>query len=139
MKAIVVAALIAGFSTLPGVAAPIDLSAQTCKQFQESSPDEIKIILAWLDGYYKDEKDPPVIDTDKFVSNAKKLGEYCSANPTIGLITATDNCSATASNAWKPVHRWATAEALLERSAGRTQLSAGTFPVTAAARTNNAA
>jgi hypothetical protein len=23
-------------------------------------------------------------------SNAKKLGEYCSANPTIGLITATD-------------------------------------------------
>ena len=90
MKAIVVAALIAGFSTVPGVAAPIDLSAQTCKQFQASSPDEIKIILAWLDGYYKDEKDPPVIDTDKFVSIAKKLGEYCSANPTIGLITATD-------------------------------------------------
>ena len=90
MKAIVVAALIAGFSTVPGVAAPIDLSAQTCKQFQASSPDEIKIILAWLDGYYKDEKDPPVIDTDKFVSNAKKLGEYCSANPTIGLITATN-------------------------------------------------
>ena len=40
MKAIVVAALIAGFSTVPGVAAPIDLSAQTCKQFQASSPDE---------------------------------------------------------------------------------------------------
>ena len=67
MKAIVVAALIAGFSTVQGVAGPIDLSAQTCKQFQASSPDEIKIILAWLDGYYKDEKDPPVIDTDKFV------------------------------------------------------------------------
>ena len=60
MKAIVVAALIAGFSTVQGVAGPIDLSAQTCKQFQASSPDEIKIILAWLDGYYKDEKDPPV-------------------------------------------------------------------------------
>ena len=54
MKAIVVAALVAGFSTAQGVAAPIDLSAQTCKQFQSSSPDEIKIILAWLDGYYKD-------------------------------------------------------------------------------------
>ena len=90
MKAIVVATLIAGFSTVQGLAAPIDLSAQTRKQFQASSPDEIKIILAWLDGYYKDEKDPPVIDTDKFVANAKKLGEYCSANPTIGLITATD-------------------------------------------------
>jgi hypothetical protein len=53
-------------------------------------PGRNQIILAWLDGYYKDEKDPPVIDTDKFVANAKKLGEYCSANPTIGLITATD-------------------------------------------------
>ena len=90
MKAIVVAALIAGFSTVQAMAAPIDLSAQTCKQFQASSPDEIKIILAWLDGYYKDEKDPPIIDTDKFVANSKKLGQYCSANPSVGLITAAD-------------------------------------------------
>ena len=58
MKAIVVAALIAGFSTVQGMAAPIDLSAQTCKQFQASSPDEIKIILAWLDGYYKTRRIP---------------------------------------------------------------------------------
>jgi acid stress chaperone HdeB len=31
-----------------------------------------------------------VIDTDQFVANAKKLGDYCSAHPDIGLITATD-------------------------------------------------
>jgi len=31
-----------------------------------------------------------VIDTDKFVANAEKLGGYCAANPSIGLITATD-------------------------------------------------
>jgi acid stress chaperone HdeB len=71
MKAIVVAALIAGFSTLPGVAAPIDLSAQTCKQFQASSPDEIKIILAWLDGYYKDEKIGLITATDKLFGDSK--------------------------------------------------------------------
>ena len=34
--------------------------------------------------------DPPVIDTDQFVANAKKLGEYCAGHPDIGLITATD-------------------------------------------------
>jgi acid stress chaperone HdeB len=68
----------------------IDLSTWTCQQFQSASKDDIGIILAWLDGYYKDEDDPPVIDTDQFVANAKKLGEYCSAHPDVGLITATD-------------------------------------------------
>ncbi len=68
----------------------IDLSTQTCQQFQAKSKDEIGIILIWLDAYYADEDAAPVIDTDKFTANAKKLGEYCAANPTIGLITAAD-------------------------------------------------
>ena len=37
-----------------------------------------------------DEDEPPIIDTDKFVANAKRLADYCAANPTVGLITATD-------------------------------------------------
>jgi acid stress chaperone HdeB len=74
----------------PAVAADIDLSTWTCQQFQSASKDEIGVILSWLDGYYKDEDDPPVIDTTQFVANAKKLGEYCAAHPDIGLITATD-------------------------------------------------
>jgi acid stress chaperone HdeB len=68
----------------------IDLSTWTCKKFQAADKDDIGVILAWLDGYYKDEDDPPVIDTDQFVANAKKLGQYCSEHPDIGLITATD-------------------------------------------------
>jgi acid stress chaperone HdeB len=68
----------------------IDLSTWTCKKFQSASKDDVGIILAWLDGYYKGDNDPPVFDTDKFVANAKKLGEYCSAHPDAGLITATD-------------------------------------------------
>ncbi len=68
----------------------IDLSTWTCKKFQSASKDDVGVILAWLDGYYKEEGDAAVIDTDKFVANAKKLGEYCAANPDMGLITATD-------------------------------------------------
>ena len=67
--------------TFPLCADDIDLSTWTCKQFQSASKDDVGVILAWLDGYYKDEDDPPVIDTDKFVANAKKLGEYCAAHP----------------------------------------------------------
>src|SRR5579862_1275796 len=71
-------------------ATDIDLSTWTCKQFQSASKDDVGVILAWLDGYYRDEDDPPIINTDQFVANAKKLGQYCAAHPDIGLITATD-------------------------------------------------
>ena len=74
----------------PAAAEKIDLSTMTCKQFLSKDKDEVGIILTWLDAYYKEEDDPPVIDTDKFVKNAGKLGGYCANNPTIGLITATD-------------------------------------------------
>jgi acid stress chaperone HdeB len=92
MKTIHFALLAALFTlaTAPARAEKIDLSTMTCKKFIDSSKEEIGIILTWLDAYYKDEDDPPVIDTDKFERNAKKLGAYCGANPTIGLITATD-------------------------------------------------
>jgi acid stress chaperone HdeB len=85
-------ALVAGllFCGNTAFATEIDLSTWTCHQFQTASKDDIGVILAWLDGYYRGDNDPPIIDTDKFVENAKKLGEYCSAHPDIGLITATD-------------------------------------------------
>lgn len=89
MKSVLAALLIAGF-TSSAYAVQIDLSTKTCQQFQASDKDEIATMLTWLDAYYREENDPPVIDTERFVANAKKLGEYCAANPSIGLITATD-------------------------------------------------
>jgi acid stress chaperone HdeB len=62
----------------------------TCREFLATDKDEIRIIWAWLDGYYKDEHDPAVLDTDALVANLKKLNEYCAANPSVGLITATN-------------------------------------------------
>jgi acid stress chaperone HdeB len=74
----------------PAKANEIDLSAWTCKQFQSASKDQVTLILAWLDGYYRAEDDPPVIDTDQLGANAKKLGDYCAAHPDTKLITAAD-------------------------------------------------
>ena len=68
----------------------IDLSTWTCAKFQAANKDDIGVILAWMDGYYRGEDDPPVIDTEKFVANAKKLGEFCAAHPDTGIITAAD-------------------------------------------------
>lgn len=90
MGRLFLAAAILAASLGTATAEKIDLSTMTCAKFQASSKEEITIILTWLDAYYRDEDDPAIIDTDRFVENAKKLGEYCSANPTLGLITATD-------------------------------------------------
>jgi acid stress chaperone HdeB len=60
----------------PVCAEKIDLSTTTCKQFLESHKNEIGIIPAWVDGYCRDEDDPPILDTDKFEANAKELADY---------------------------------------------------------------
>ena len=75
----------------PAKASEIDLSIWTCKQFQSASRVEITLILAWLDGYYRGEDDPPAIDTNQLDANAKKLGAYCAAHPDVKLITAADS------------------------------------------------
>jgi acid stress chaperone HdeB len=86
----VLAVCLAVVLAAPAQAAVIDLSTMKCKEFMESSKDDIGIILTWLDAYYREDDDPPVIDTEKFVENAKKLAASCAANPTVGLITTAD-------------------------------------------------
>ncbi|TCK28863.1 acid stress chaperone HdeB [Ancylobacter aquaticus] len=90
VRALVLASTAVAWLPHAALADKIDLSTTTCAQFLESDKTEIMLTLAWLDAYYKDVDAPPVIDTDKFVDNAGKLGDYCAANPSIGLITATD-------------------------------------------------
>jgi acid stress chaperone HdeB len=78
----------------PGSAQKLDLSTIKCKDFIESSKENIGLILMWLDGYYTDEDDPPVVDFDKMKTNGEKLGAYCVQNPTIGLMTAAEGIMA---------------------------------------------
>jgi acid stress chaperone HdeB len=77
-------------SCVPAMAEDIDLSAWTCKQFLSAGKEDVGVILAWLDGYYKEEDEPPVIDTAALVVKAKKLGQYCAEHPDSDLISATD-------------------------------------------------
>ncbi|ABD08446.1 conserved hypothetical protein [Rhodopseudomonas palustris HaA2] len=68
----------------------LDLATMSCKQFVESDPDTIKMVLTWLDGWYKGDSDDALIDTEVFVSNAKKFGVYCGANPSVSIVTAAE-------------------------------------------------
>jgi acid stress chaperone HdeB len=77
-------------SSVPARAVVLDLSTMTCKQFVEGGDDEIKMVLTWMDGWYKGDEDEAIIDTDVFVDNAKKFGEFCAKNPTISIVNAAE-------------------------------------------------
>lgn len=86
-------ALIAAALMLPAASANavvLDLYTMTCKQFVESDKDTIATMLTWLDGWYKGDSDEAKIDTDVFVENARKIGEYCGKNPTTSIVNAAD-------------------------------------------------
>ena len=77
-------------SSVPAKAVVLDLSTMTCKQFIEGGDDEIKMVLTWMDGWYKGDEDEAIIDTDVYVANAKKFGTYCATNPTISVVNAAE-------------------------------------------------
>ena len=58
--------------------------------FEQLKPEQTAVIISWLHGYYRDEKDPPVIDIDGFKSDLAQFGTYCAANPSVSIITAAD-------------------------------------------------
>jgi acid stress chaperone HdeB len=88
LAALFVAAM---FVAGPARAQVVDLSTIKCKEFVDSSKENIGVIAMWLHGYYAGKADSPaVIDFDKFTKDAEKLGKYCGNNPTHGLITAAD-------------------------------------------------
>jgi hypothetical protein len=56
----------------------IHLTEITCRAFvEEMKREERNIIVAWLQGYYLPEHDPPVIDVDELSSDSAKLSEHC--------------------------------------------------------------
>jgi acid stress chaperone HdeB len=83
-------ALPLGLASVPAHAVVLDLSTMTCKQFVEGGDDTIKMVLTWMDGWYKGDSDEAIIDTDVFVENAKKFGTYCGKNPTMSIVNAAE-------------------------------------------------
>jgi len=77
-------------SSVPARAEVLDLSTMSCKQFLAGGDDEIKMVLTWMDGWYKGDEDKAIIDTTVFVENAKKFGAYCAANPTVSIVNAAE-------------------------------------------------
>ena len=68
----------------------VDLNTVTCKDFSGFNKDITFAMVMWLDAYYRDEDDPPIIDFDKMAQRAGRLGGYCATNPPHSLTTAAE-------------------------------------------------
>jgi acid stress chaperone HdeB len=91
MKKLMILTLAAMLSgAIPASAQQLDMSTVKCKDFVASSKENIGLMLMWLQGYYSDEDASPIVDFDKMMKDAQKLGEYCAKNPDHSVITAAD-------------------------------------------------
>ena len=91
MKRALAAALVTSFLGLGSASAQsLDLSKVSCREFLESGKDSIGLIMTWLDAYYRDEDDDPIMNFDRMKANGEKLGAYCRENPTARLTVASD-------------------------------------------------
>jgi acid stress chaperone HdeB len=68
----------------------IDFSKVTCKEFFDTHKGDVSLILAWLDGFSKEDNALPILDTNGLAAGAKKFAAYCATHPTATLVTAAD-------------------------------------------------
>lgn len=71
----------------------VDLATMTCQAAVSTSKDDedgLGFILMWIAGYQASDAENKIFDTDEFVADMEKIGQYCGKNPGIGLLTASD-------------------------------------------------
>jgi acid stress chaperone HdeB len=68
----------------------VDVSTITCKDFSAHKKDDMLAIMMWLTGFYTKDDDPTVIDFAKVKAKTDKIADYCTKNPTVGLVPAAE-------------------------------------------------
>ena len=91
MRLILSIALVIALMSVGSASAQIvDMNTFTCNDFIGFKRDTALTIVMWLDAYYRDEDDPPIIDFEKMRQKAARLTVYCSQNPPHSLTTAAE-------------------------------------------------
>ena len=54
----------------------------------------IASLTVWLDGYYTDEEDAALFESDKLKAKTEKLIAFCAQNPKIGVMAAAEGVMA---------------------------------------------
>src|SRR5260370_39216843 len=95
MRMILGVALAIALMTVGSASAQIvNMNTVTCNDFIGFKRESAFAIIMWLDSYYQDEDDPPIIDFEKIRKKAARLTVYCNQNPTHSLTTGAERIMA---------------------------------------------
>jgi len=67
-----------------------NLKTMKCDQFLASGAQTIDRIVAWLDGWYTEDKGPTVVNASEIANEAKEMRDYCTKNPTHTVLKAAE-------------------------------------------------
>jgi acid stress chaperone HdeB len=87
-KQLLALTLIAMATTVPAKADVIDLATVKCADLATMSADDATFMFTWLHGYFSGESGDTTMDLAAMENAGKAIGEYCAANPDVGLIAA---------------------------------------------------
>jgi acid stress chaperone HdeB len=89
MRRTMAAAAIAALSfTVPAQAETIDLATVKCSELATMSESDAAFMFTWLLGYAGGQAGTTTIDLSAMESAGNDIGQYCSANPDVGLLSA---------------------------------------------------
>jgi hypothetical protein len=87
---VIVALGLVPIASTSGLAQEIDIKVLNCSDFVKSSQEAVTKIMLWLSGYFTYEDDPPIIDLSKIDNKENQLKQYCTDNPLLPLLEASE-------------------------------------------------
>jgi acid stress chaperone HdeB len=66
----------------------IDLATVKCSDLATMSEEDGSFLFIWLHGYFSGESGDTTMDLTAMGDSGKTIGEYCAANPDVGVLAA---------------------------------------------------
>jgi len=91
MRKRLLATLILGAGLLPHAAHAevLDVATVKCSELSGMSDEDGSFLFAWLLGYAGGQAGITTLDLDDMENIGKEIGDYCAANPDVGVLSAT--------------------------------------------------
>jgi hypothetical protein len=66
----------------------VDMSKVTCGDYLAMPPGNARVLSAWMSGWFNQKRGYVSVDLGNYAENIAKVSQWCSANPTVTLMSA---------------------------------------------------
>ena len=66
----------------------IDMAKVTCADYLALAPGDAHVMSAWMSGWFNQRRGYVSVDLGNYAENIAKVSEWCTANPTVTLMSA---------------------------------------------------